>query len=107
MAEAAPVGVPGELADPPELRIGGRLRHARLLNAMRLKDVAERAGCSESMLSKIENERAVPSLTTLHRLCKALNTSISSLLSSEQTRPWTIMRPRERPVIGYTQAPNG
>src|SRR5271170_3193949 len=89
MAEAAPAEIPDEAAESPELRIGGRLRHARLLNAMRLKDLAKRAGCSESMLSKIENERAVPSLTTLHRLCKALNTSISSLLSSEQTRPWT------------------
>ena len=53
-------------------RIGARLKHARLANHMRLKDVAESASCSESMLSKIENERAIPSLTTLHRLCKAL-----------------------------------
>jgi transcriptional regulator with XRE-family HTH domain len=107
MAEASAAGIAAEADDGPELRIGGRLRHARLLNAMRLKDVAERAGCSESMLSKIENERAVPSLTTLHRLCKALNTNISNLLSSELTRPWTIMRPKERPLIGYAQAPNG
>src|SRR5438445_7513767 len=61
-------------------RIGARLKHARLVNHMRLKDVAESAGCSESMLSKIENERAIPSLTTLHRLCKALNLSVSTLL---------------------------
>jgi transcriptional regulator with XRE-family HTH domain len=75
---------PAEQADPSrmELRVGARLRHARLLNLMRLKDVAERAMCSEGMLSKIENDRAIPSLTTLHRLCKALNVSASSPLNN-------------------------
>src|SRR3981081_4153745 len=57
--------------------LGARLKHARLLHQMRLKDVAARAGCSESMLSKIENELASPSLTTLHRLCQALALSIA------------------------------
>jgi quercetin dioxygenase-like cupin family protein len=68
---------------------------------MRLKDVAERAKCSEGMLSKIENDRAVPSLTTLHRLCKALNLSVSALLNKDLAEPWTILRPGERAVIGH------
>lgn len=91
---------------PPDSgpRIGARLKHARLMTGMRLKDVATKAGCSESMLSKIENERAVPSLTTLHRLCKSLNLSVSSLLSSERTEPWTIMRPEQRTTIGHRKA---
>jgi transcriptional regulator with XRE-family HTH domain len=95
--------VPAADADrsPMELRVGARLRHARLLNRMRLKDVAERAKCSEGMLSKIENDRAVPSLTTLHRLCKALNLSVSALLNKDFTGPWTILRPAERAVIGH------
>jgi transcriptional regulator with XRE-family HTH domain len=85
-------------------RIGARLKHARLLNQLRLKDVAEKAGCSESMLSKIENERAVPSLTTLHRLCKSLNLSVSSLFNNETVDPWTIMRPDQRRTIGHAKA---
>jgi transcriptional regulator with XRE-family HTH domain len=85
-------------------RIGARLKHARLMMHMRLKDVALKAGCSESMLSKIENERAIPSLTTLHRLCQALNRSVSSLLSSETSEPWTIMKPEERTTIGHAKA---
>jgi transcriptional regulator with XRE-family HTH domain len=85
-------------------RIGARLKHARLLNQLRLKDVAEKAGCSESMLSKIENERAVPSLTTLHRLCKSLNLSVSSLFNNETVEPWTIMRPDQRRTIGHAKA---
>jgi transcriptional regulator with XRE-family HTH domain len=92
-----------EQPDPShlELRVGARLRHARLLNRLRLKDVAEAAMCSESMLSKIENDRAVPSLTTLHRLCKTLNLSISALLNKDLVEPWTILRRGERGVIGH------
>jgi transcriptional regulator with XRE-family HTH domain len=85
-------------------RIGARLKHARLVAHLRLKDLAAKAGCSESMLSKIENERAIPSLTTLHRLCKALNLSVSTLLSSERADPWTIMRPEQRTTIGHAKA---
>jgi transcriptional regulator with XRE-family HTH domain len=94
-------------ATPPTFdapRIGARLKHARLAIHMRLKDVAESADCSESMLSKIENERAIPSLTTLHRLCKALNLSVSTLLSSDTAEPWTIMRPEQRRTIGHSKA---
>jgi transcriptional regulator with XRE-family HTH domain len=93
--------------DQEELKVGARLRHARLLNQDRLKDVAKRARLSESMLSRIENDRAMPSLTTLHRLCQALGLSISTLLNNEGARPWTIMRPRDRPVIGHRQAAKG
>lgn len=84
--------------------LGARLKHARLLHQMRLKDVAQRAGCSESMLSKIENELASPSLTTLHRLCKALTLSVSDLLSNAKVDPWVIMRPDERKTIGRRNA---
>ncbi|QIB33732.1 cupin domain-containing protein [Ancylobacter pratisalsi] len=89
------------------LRVGARLKHARLLNHLRLKDVARRAGCSESMLSKIENERAVPSLTTLHRLCHALELSVSSLLSGPAVDPVTVMRHGQRRVIGHAKAAGG
>ena len=41
-----------------EVRVGTKIRHTRLLNAVTLKQVAEAAGCSESVLSKIENGRA-------------------------------------------------
>jgi transcriptional regulator with XRE-family HTH domain len=95
---------PTEMTDdlsPMELRVGARLRHARLLNRMRLKDVAERAKCSESMLSKIENDRAVPSLTTLHRLCKALGLTVSTLLNNSLVEPWTILRKGARAIIGH------
>lgn len=91
------------MAGQDELRLGARLRHARLLRGMRLKELAGEAGCSESMASKIENDKVVPSLTTLHRLCKALGTNVSTLLNSDQPQPWTIMRAGTRQSIGLAQ----
>jgi quercetin dioxygenase-like cupin family protein/DNA-binding Xre family transcriptional regulator len=94
---------PSTPGDAP-FRVGPRLRHARLVHGLRLGDLAKLAGCSESMVSKIENDRATPSLTSLHRLCKALDISVSDLLSSDQSNPWGIMHPHERPVIGHADA---
>jgi len=93
--------------DAREPRIGRRLRRARLQSGLRLRDVAERAGCSESMLSRIENDRAAPSLTSLHRLCKALSIHISTLLEEEQEARWSVLRPGQRRLIGYTPGRNG
>jgi transcriptional regulator with XRE-family HTH domain len=95
------------VSEPASLHVGARLRHARLLCGLRLKDVAKRARRSESLLSKLENERAAPSLTTLHRVCKVLGISVSTLLKRQLGRSWTIMRPEERPVIGRAQASVG
>lgn len=100
---AKPVSPPPQ-GDDIEIRIGAKLRHARLVNGMRLKDLAERAGCSESMLSKIENERVVPSLTTLHRLCKALNLGVSALLHGDPKTKISISRQGDRPTIGHAEA---
>ena len=55
-----------------ELRFGTKLKHARLTRQLRLKDIAARAGCSESMLSKIENDKVAPSVGLLHRIVSAL-----------------------------------
>ncbi|TIV07124.1 MAG: helix-turn-helix transcriptional regulator, partial [Mesorhizobium sp.] len=48
-------------------RLGTRLRLARQTRGMTLKTLATAANCSESLLSKIENGKASPSLPMLHR----------------------------------------
>jgi transcriptional regulator with XRE-family HTH domain len=50
---------------------------------MRLKDLATASGCSESLLSRVENGLVVPSIQTLHRLCQALGISAAALLDPE------------------------
>jgi len=52
----------------PDHELGTKLRMMRRMNKMRLKDVADAVDCSESLLSKIENNKVEPSLKVLHRI---------------------------------------
>jgi transcriptional regulator with XRE-family HTH domain len=73
----------GEAVPPKELRIGAKLKHARLLQGLTLKELADTVGCSESMLSKLENDKLASSIAFLHRLANALGTSIAELYSED------------------------
>ena len=80
-------------------RVGSRLHHARLLRELRMKDVAAAAGCSESMISKIENNKAVPSLGVLHRICEVLDLTLGELLSAQDDNGNVVTRGGERRVV--------
>lgn len=79
--------------------LGARLRHARLVAELTMSQLALRAGCSESLISKIENGQATPSLATLHRIASVLDTNIAALTSetSELTSP--VLKNGTRPVM--------
>jgi len=83
----------------PTVRIGTAIRHARMTLGIRLQDVAIRVGCSESLISKIENGRTLPSLTTLHRIAEALQTTVGRLCAVADTRGGVVSRSGERPVV--------
>lgn len=79
-------------------RVGVKLKHARLLRGLRLKDVAKTVGCTESLVSKIENGRASPSLNMLHRIADAVGTNIAMLFSEVEDGN-VVQRAGSRPVI--------
>jgi transcriptional regulator with XRE-family HTH domain len=81
------------------VEIGQTLRNARMTKRMRLKDVADQVGCSVSMLSKIENGRAAPSLRILHSIVRVLDTSIAALFSSAPENELVVYRDGERPTV--------
>lgn len=84
-----------------DLLIGAKLKHARLLKGMRLVDVAGKADCSESLLSKLENNKATPSLSLLHRLSTVLETNIAWLFTTEDETPQIVMRKDDHPIIEF------
>jgi transcriptional regulator with XRE-family HTH domain len=84
---------------PPNLGIGARLRHARLMRGARMKDIAEAAGCSESLVSKIENNKLEPSLQVLSRLCGILGINLRDLFSPEQHDDTIVTRNTQRSVV--------
>ncbi|WP_034915769.1 cupin domain-containing protein [Erwinia sp. 9145] len=77
--------------------LGMRLRHARLAQEITLKQLALKVGCSESLLSKLENDVASPSLAMLHRLANALETNISDLMAKTWAADAPVLKSGQRP----------
>lgn len=81
------------------LRLGVRLKLARQIRGMTLKAVAIGAGCSESLLSKIENGKASPSLPMLHKLVQVLETNIGWMFEEVDGEEGIVFRAGTRPLI--------
>ncbi len=90
-----------------ECGIGLRVRGQRKLRRLRLRELAAQAGCSESLLSRVENGLVTPSLSTLHRIAKALGVSVGALLEPQQDATLTIYRPEQRPPTSMPGAAEG
>lgn len=78
--------------------VGTSLRARRRQMELTLDEVATRAGCSESMLCKIEKGRVNPSITLLRRLAGALSINIAALFE-DSTAPDIVQRAGERPRL--------
>ena len=79
--------------------IGARVRHARRVQGYQLLDLAKKVGCSESLLSKIENDKVLPSLQMLHKIATELGTSIGFLFADRSDHNRIVMRKGERQII--------
>lgn len=84
-----------------EIGFGVRIRHRRMLMGLKLAELAEMAECSESMISKIENGKANPSLKALQRIAIALGTTAAALISTEKDET-LIIRSSERPRLSIS-----
>ena len=80
-------------------KIGLRIRHARMTRGLRLREVAAEAGCSESLLSKIENDKLLPSLSVLRRISMALGLTIGELFAQPREPTGVVTRAGERMVV--------
>lgn len=87
-------------------RVGARLRATRLRQRMTLKEVATRAGISESFLSQVERGLAGVSLPTLQRIATALGVMVADLFEPDQVlRPRVVHRER-RTMMEFNGARN-
>lgn len=64
------------------LGVGERIRLLRTSQNRTLQEVADSCGLSKSMISKIENDKTVPSVATLVKIAQTLGTNISQLLEN-------------------------
>jgi transcriptional regulator with XRE-family HTH domain len=83
---------------PVDLQVGARLKHARQLAGIRMRELAAKVGCTEGMISKIENARVMPSLPMLQRLVEALGRDLPSFFGSNPDAPGFVLRAGQRPI---------
>lgn len=94
------------------LNLAHSIRSLRLRNGMSQRQLALRMSVPRTYVSKIENEKATPTLSSLERLARALEVSVPSLLSGgERNRQEEVRELTEDPflseVMPYLSQLNG
>ena len=81
------------------LRIGPRLRDARLRQGLTIDQVATSADVTKGFISRIERDLTSPSVTTLVTLCEVLSLPVGELFASPKT---AVIRRAEAPRVHLT-----
>lgn len=66
-------------------KIGSRIKSLRLLQNRTIQDLANGSDLSKSMISKIENNKTIPSIAALVKIASSLGVSVSDILEAEET----------------------
>jgi transcriptional regulator with XRE-family HTH domain len=90
--------VSGAPASAGGIRIGARLRSARMARELTLEEIARRAGVSKGFLSQLERDSASASVATLNRICEALELRMGELFSETQAY---VARAGERRQVSF------
>ena len=83
-----------------ELQLGPRIRSLRQARNVTLRELAERAGVTESFLSQVEREVTSPSIASVQRIARALDLGIAELFVDDQPLG-RVVRRAERHRIAY------
>lgn len=81
-----------------ELNLGARIRALRQARRRTLRDVADRAGVTESFLSQVERDVTSPSIATVQRIARALDLSIAQLFAEDGDAGRVVRREARRRV---------
>jgi transcriptional regulator with XRE-family HTH domain len=82
-----------------EPRLGATIRSLRQARHLTLRDVAERAGVTESFLSQVERDVASPSIASVHRIARALDLSIAQLFANDGETGRVVRKEARRRVV--------
>ncbi|MDY7115225.1 cupin domain-containing protein [Halomonas sp. SSL-5] len=81
--------------------VGGRLRQLRLARGLSQRELAKRAGVTNSTISLIEQNSVSPSVSSLKKILDALPVSISAFFAGDElSAPKMFYRARELTEIG-------
>src|SRR6266850_42402 len=81
IAEPLPQIVPSHGNGRGHLNLASSIRSLRLRNGLSQRQLATRMSVPRTYVSKIENEKATPTLSSLERLARALEVTVPELLN--------------------------
>ena len=84
-----------------DVDVGERLRAIRNRRRLTLREVADRAGLSESFLSQVERGRASASIASLRRIADGLGVAISDLFQPLEPTRARVLRRADRPTLAF------
>jgi transcriptional regulator with XRE-family HTH domain len=80
--------------------IGQTIRQLRLDRQLTLEQAAEKAGCTPGFLSQVERNQAVPSITMLYAIAKALGVEVTYFFPRTTTAA-KVVRAQERETFRF------
>jgi len=81
--------------------VSKNLKQIRQQKGLSLKEIAENIGVSTSFLSQVENNKTIPSLSTLKSIADYMNITISELLGEKKDNFNPVLRFNDRKNIHY------
>jgi transcriptional regulator with XRE-family HTH domain len=99
-SKAAPAPTALDESAPMEVDLGARIRVLRLAQGATLRALAAQAGVTESFLSQVERGVASPSIASVQRIARALETSIAELFAADEAAG-IVVRLRDRRRVAY------
>lgn len=87
--------------------VGKKIKDVRESLGLSLKDLANRTGYSESILSQIENHFISPPLGALLKISNALDISVGALLGEKKEEPFIIIRQGDEVPVSRVASKEG
>jgi len=98
MRSAVSAGMAQDRAMTSDVKIGARLRAARLARGLTLETVGAAAGISQGFVSKLERDQVSPSVASLVAICEAVGLKVGELF---EPPPSQIVRAGEGSPINF------
>ena len=88
----------GRIKEMTEKEIGSKLKKLRQENKMTLKQLAQKAGCTDAALSKIERGEVTPTISLLKNAVNVLGVTLSEFLANGSDLQETIVLRKDQRV---------
>jgi transcriptional regulator with XRE-family HTH domain len=84
-------------------QIGSRIQKRRASRGLTLQELARKSGISASMISKIENSRCLPPISTYAKIAEGLGLAVEELIveNRDHSDLFSIVRAAERTIISH------